>query len=344
MVSNRIVEYVFFFGLLTLVGYLVWRLIAPFVGALALAAIIVTICYPLYIRVLQYTPKHNKTIASLISVFLVILVVIIPLAVLGSFIFREALSIYTLFNNSSQFQFETAVTDIERVVQTIIPNFSLDVAGYIQQLANFIAQNIGSIFAGTASTVFLFFIAMIAAFYFFRDGRTFTTYLIQASPLPDDQDEKIIKRLGRAIRSVALGTVLVALIQGCVTGLGLWLFGFEHAVLWGSVAAFGALIPGVGTSIVFIPAVIFLIITGSYFSAFGVALWGMLAVGLIDNFLGPYLISRGNNLHPFIILLSVLGGIALLGPIGFILGPVSMSLFAVLLELYSLHISTPARK
>lgn len=332
------VENIFFFGLLGGVAYLVWSIISPFGGALALAAIIVTICYPLYERVLKYSPRKNKTVASLFSVFLVLVVVILPLVLLGSFLLKEALSVYSLFNNGTQFGFEQTVSDIQSFVQVLIPSFQLDIAAYIQQFANFIAHNIGSIFAGTASTVFLFFIALIASFYFFRDGRDFTKFLVQMSPLPDDQDEKIIKRLANAIRSVALGTVLVALIQGTVTAIGLSLFGFERAILWGVVAAFGALLPGVGTSIVFIPAVAYLMFTGSYFLAGGVALWGILAVGLIDNFLGPYLMSRGNSMHPFLILISVLGGIALLGPIGFVIGPVSMSLFAVLLELYAVHI------
>lgn len=338
MLTSRLVEYIFFFGLLGLVAYLVWRLIAPFAGTLALAAIIVTICYPIYTHVVAYTPRRNKTVASLISVFLVVIIVVIPLVILGSLIFKEALSVYSLFSSGTQLSIERQITDFEQAVRTVLPGFSIEVTAYIQQFANFIAENIGSIFAGTASTIFLFFIALIASFYFFRDGKEFTKYLVQLSPLPDDQDEKIIQRLANAIRSVALGTVLVALIQGIVTAIGLWLFGFERAVLWGSIAAFGALIPGVGTSIIFIPAVAYLLATGAYLYAGGVALWGLFAVGLIDNLLGPYLMSRGNNLHPFLILLSVIGGIALLGPVGFIIGPVVMSLFAVLLELYSLHV------
>ena len=127
-----------------------------------------------------------------------------------------------------------------------------------------------------------------------------------------------------------------------MTGLGLWIFGFDRAILWGSIAAIGALVPGVGTVVVFIPAVLFSIVTGSYVTAIGVALWGALAVGFIDNLLGPYLMSRGNKMHPFLILLSVLGGMLLFGPIGFIIGPVVTSLFIVLLELYSMHISTNA--
>jgi predicted PurR-regulated permease PerM len=125
------------------------------------------------------------------------------------------------------------------------------------------------------------------------------------------------------------------MIQGILSAVGLWFFGFDRAILWGTIASVGALVPGVGTSIVFVPAIIYLIVTGQHLIAGGVALWALFAVGIIDNVLGPYVMSRGNPLHPFIILLSVLGGIALMGPIGFILGPVIATLFTVLVELYS---------
>ena len=96
--------------------------------------------------------------------------------------------------------------------------------------------------------------------------------------------------------------------------------------------------PGIGTTIVTAPAVIFLFFTGEIVSAVGLLLWSMLIVGLVDNLVGPYLISRGNNLHPFIILIAVLGGISLFGPIGFIIGPVVVTLFLVLLEIYNQYI------
>ncbi len=108
--------------------------------------------------------------------------------------------------------------------------------------------------------------------------------------------------MGTSIRSVALGTVFVALIQGILTSIGLWLFGFDRAILWGVVAAIGALVPGVGTAVVFIPAIAYLLLTGSYLLAGGVALWALCAVGLIDNILGPYLMTRGGiSLHPFVL-------------------------------------------
>jgi len=339
MITNRLIEYVFFFGFLGVVAYLVWQLLEPFVTALALAAIIVTICYPLYDRVLAVMPKRNRSLAALSTTLLVVVVILLPLGLLGLFIFREAASIYRLFSNGSTFSLTESLTGVEHFIQQYVPQFSLNVAGYVQQVAEFVTSNIAAIFTGTASTLFLLFISLIATFYFFRDGKMFTKYLIEVSPLPDNEDTVILQRLARSIRSVAMGTVLVALIQGTLTAIGLALFGFDRAVLWGSVAAFGALVPGIGTSIVFIPAVIYLVTTGAYFHAVGVAIWAALAVGLIDNLLGPYLMSRGGALHPFLILLAVLGGVTLFGPIGFVLGPVILSLFKVLLELYALHLA-----
>jgi len=338
MLVNRIVEYTFFFGLLVLVGYLVWEIISPFMSALALAAIIVTICFPLYERICTKMPNNNASLGALVTTLLVLVIVILPLFVITSSLVNEALDVYKIAN-SEQIGVEETLKDIENFTASLLPGFELNVSEYLKQGATWLASNLGAIFAGTASTLFLFFIAMIGSFYFFRDGRHFTKQLVRISPLPDDEDELILKRLALAVRSVATGTVMVALIQGILTAFGLWLFGFERAVLWGTIAAFGALVPGVGTTIVFLPAIIFLVVTGTYVKAVGVLLWAAVAVGLIDNLLGPYLMSRGNPMHPFLVLLAVLGGIAMFGPIGFIVGPVTLSLFIVLLELYSVHIS-----
>lgn len=342
MLQNRIVEYVFFFGLLAVVAYLVWNLLKPFVSALALAAIVVTICYPLYRRIVEYMPGKNETLASFATTLIALAAVIVPTAVLGLLVFREAASIYRLFSAGSPFSLTQRLQDIEAFIQTFVPEFSLNITGYIQQGAALITSNVSTIFTGTASTIFMLFVALIATFYFFRDGKRFTKYLIDISPLPESEETLILRRLARSIRSVALGIVLVALIQGVLTAIGLALFGFDRAILWGAVAAFGALIPGIGTSIVFIPAVLYLVFNGSYFLAVGVAIWATLAVGLIDNLLGPYLMSRGVTIHPFMVLLSVIGGIVFFGPIGFMLGPVIVSLFIVLLEIYGTHIAQAA--
>lgn len=340
MATLAFVQNTFFFALLFGASFLMWKLLAPFWGVLALAAIIVTICYPLHKRIKIQIYKENETLASFLSLFVVIFAVILPLTLIGSFLLREAVSVYAMFNTASYASFSSTLAGVEVLIQNFVPEFSLDISGIVAQVASFIASHLVSLFAGTASTIFYFFLALIATFYFFRDGTKITRYLVKLSPLKDGEDTMILERLATSVRSVALGTILVALIQGILTSIGLWLFGFERAVLWGVIAALGALVPGVGTAIVFVPAIIYLLITGSYFIAGGVAVWALLAVGLIDNILGPYLMSRGNPLHPFVILLSVLGGIALMGPIGFIVGPVIASLFTVLVELFASHVKS----
>ena len=162
--------------------------------------------------------------------------------------------------------------------------------------------------------------------------------LIRISPLPDKEDHVIFKRMAQAVRSVATGTLMVAVIQGVLVAIGFYFVGFDRVILWGSISAVFAVIPGIGTSLIMFPAIFWLLYDGQLTAAIMLAVWHLLVVGMADNVIGPYLMSRGNNLHPFIILIAVLGGISLFGPIGFIVGPVIVTLFIVLLEIYSQYI------
>lgn len=338
MELRRVIEYVFFFSLLLAAGYMAWRIVAPFFTALALALIIVVICYPLYERVVRFTPRHNRTAASLLTTLLVVVAVVLPLTLISTILVRETVEFYQTLGDGQELSLENYLNGFEMVVQRYVPGFEINLTEQLRQSAGWLTQNLGAIFAGTVSTLFVFFISLIGAFYFFRDGKEFIRVLIKISPLPEVEDEVILRRLTQAVRSVVVGTVLIALIQGTLAAIGFTIFGVPQAVLWGTIAAVGALIPGAGTMVVTVPAVIYLFMTGETGSALGLLLWGATVVGTIDNFLGPYLMSRGSNLHPFITLIAVLGGMALFGPIGFIIGPVIMNLFIVLLEVYHQYI------
>lgn len=342
--NKKFITEVFFFAILLASAYLVWTLFLPFLGALALAAIVVTICYPMHLRIKKRYPSLNKGVVSFLSVLVVLVAVVIPVVLLSYLILGEALSIYGMFNDPNSAAFSESVASVENAIRQIVPGFTVNMEGLLQQTARFVVDHLVSLFAGTASTLFLFFIALIGMYYFFKDGEYFSNYMIHLSPLADGEDTQILKRLALAIRSVALGTVSVAIMQGILTAVGLTLFGFERAILWGCIAAIGALVPGIGTTIVFIPAVAYLAFTGAGLQAALLAAWGIIAVGTIDNFIGPYLMSRVNYVHPFLILLSVLGGISQFGPLGFILGPVILSLFLVLVELYHVHTQKLMRK
>lgn len=231
MKKNQIVEYTFFFGFMAIVAYVVWRMMAPFISALALSAIIVTISYPLYEWFVRKMPRQNKSAGALVTTLVVTLIVIFPFFFVVSSLVNEAVAVYNLAESGSAV-FEESLGALETSLNTYLPGFELNFKEYVQQATSWLASNVGAIFAGTASTIFSFFISIIGAFYLFKDGKLFTKKLVAISPLPDTEDELILRRMATAVRSVATGTVLVALIQGTLTAIGLSLFGFERAVLW----------------------------------------------------------------------------------------------------------------
>lgn len=338
MQLSRVIEYVFFFALLGLAGYMVWQMMAPFVSALALAAIIVVICYPMYEKILPYMPKQSKNLASFVSTLIVMFVIVLPLVVLSSFLAREIIGFVQTVESGDQEYLEQGRIALEQVTSRFLPDFEINLSSSVTQGTQWFAGNLPAIFAGTLSTIISFFIALIGSFYFFRDGKELMQLAIKASPLPDKEDRYIFDRLTTAVRAVVTGTVSIALIQGLLAAFGFTIFGIEQAVLLGSLTAIVALIPGIGTPFITIPAVIYLFVTGDITNAIGLLVWSIVIVSLVDNLVGPYLIGRGNNMHPFIILIAVLGGLIYFGPIGFIVGPVIVTLFMSLLEIYHLII------
>lgn len=343
MPLNRVVEYVFFFVLLLASGYMVWMVLSPFISALALSLIIVTICYPLHEKIKRLIYKQNNTLAAACSTAIVVFLVVLPLVFISTIFVREFVSFYQNLGAGNELSIDAHLSNIEVTIRNYIPEFELNLTEQLKQSAEWFVGNIGAIFAGTVSTIFVVLISLIGSFYFFKDGREFLKILIKISPLPDREDDIIIARLALAVRSVATGVLLVSLIQGTLAALGFTIFGIERAVLWGAVGALLAMIPGIGTIAIMVPGIIFLFMNGSVIAATGLLIWTITTVIVVDNIIGPQLMSRGNNLHPFIVLISVLGGIATFGPIGFIIGPVIVTLFIVLLEIYNQYILKDVR-
>lgn len=344
MLHSRAVEYIFFFGALGFAAYMVWQIFAPFISALALAAIIVVISYPLFEFFLKYLSRRRRSVAAALSTLVVFSVVVIPIFFASTLLVNEFVSFYKSLESATPLGIDSMFSGVEASLQEYIPGFEINISEQIRQSIEWFTKNLGAIFAGTVSVVFTFLIAMMGSFYLFRDGQRLVDWLVSISPLSDTEDKVILERIARSIRSVATGTVLVSIIQGVVAAVGFEIFGIDRPILWGSIAALGALLPGIGTAGIMIPAVAYLFYIGSGGGAIGLMVWAIAAIIIVDNFISPYLMSRGNSLHPFVVLVSVLGGISLFGPIGFILGPVFVSLFMVLLELYGVYMQADSKK
>jgi len=339
------------FFIVFLVGILVlfFFIAKPYVGAVFLALITAALFKTINERIFVSFGRR-KNLASFVSVLVVLAVIFVPLTIVGHLLVKESTALYSeVQNREVNFDSLTVVADkLEGFVQGFAPGMNMDldrffnVGPYLDRVLVWLSNNFSSFFSSALNLTLSAFLYVLCLFYLFRDGSLLTKNVLEWSPLFDTHDKLILNKISNAVTSVIRGQLMIGLIQGTLTGLGFWIFGIEHPVIWGAVAAIASLIPAIGTSFVNIPAIIFLFFTGQIFQAIGLAAWAIIAVGLIDNILGPYLINRGVKIHPFLVLISVLGGIGFFGPIGFIAGPVVLSLLFALLELYPIIMNGPS--
>jgi predicted PurR-regulated permease PerM len=334
----------FFFILLGLSFVLVFLIFRPFLTTLIIAIVFSTILYPLY-HLIQRPFGTWKSIPAILTIVILLLIIIAPTGFLISRIVTESTQAYTTIGSELS-KPDSFIHQTESAIQRAIPSFNIDVDSIIKPLLQTLTNKAGSIFATTISTIINTVIFFIAMFFLLKNGQEIKRWLIDISPLPNIYDGVIIQRLAATMNSVVRGSICVAIIQGIVAGLGFIVFGMPNPTLLGFLTAIASLIPGIGTPIVTLPSAIFLYLSGHPIAGIGMAIWGIIAVSLIDNIVGPQIIGSGKgvNIHSFLILISVLGGLTFFGPWGFILGPVTLSFFLALLDVFSEYIAIPNKK
>lgn len=342
MTSPRAQQY-FFLGLLAGNLVLAYFIYQPFFSALILAVTLAVLFYPLYTLILKAV-RGRESLAALLATLTVFVIVLTPLLFFGYQIFREARALYVVASASQINVVDLATGLGQERLNAFLPQLSNNVSSYLREILERLLRQVGPLFTSLAHMLAGLFLSLLALYYCFKDGMRLRRAIVSLSPLLDKYDNKIFGRLHTAVTSVIRGTLVIALLQGFSTGVGLQLFGVPNAALWASVAVVAALIPTLGTALVIAPAVLYLFLTGEAIWSILLALWGIVAVGLIDNLLGPKLIERGLRIHPLLILLAVIGGITSFGPIGFIIGPLILSFFFALLDIYPLLWSSTTRQ
>jgi len=256
-----------------------------------------------------------------------------PIFGVGSIIFNQSQDVYhKIVANGSIGPF---LSSVENKVNLLLPEgISFNANETASTFVSFLTSNIKDIFNTTVSTLLSLVLLFIVIFYFLKDGEKWKKKIISLTPLREKDDNIIIDKFGGAINGVIKGYILISLIQGILMWIGLSIFGVPNGAFWGLVTAIAALIPPFGTSLVSIPAVIYLFVTGHTFPAIGLLAWGLVMVGTIDNFLNPYIVGKKLEIPPFLILFSVLGGISLLGPVGILIGPLTVSMLHTLISIY----------
>lgn len=326
----------FFLLMFAGVAMLFWKVIAPFATVLITAGIVAILVTPVDKRLRSWI-GHEKVSATVV-LLLVLAAIVIPLATIALLATDQAVQIVqdTVANpnwvksfNINSFPFINTLPPILVAQLT-----QINVTELLHNVAVWTVQNIGALFASTAEIILKTFLFFVSLYFFLVDREKIKAEIIALSPLKRAIDNTVTARLVATVRGVVFGSLIVAIIQGIVAAIGLTVAGVPGSLIWAGLVVIAAQVPMVGTSVIMIPAVIYLFVTGHTVAAFGLLIWSMLAVGLIDNMVAPFVVGKRTRMNALLILLSMLGGLNAFGPIGFILGPTILAAFLVLLELY----------
>jgi predicted PurR-regulated permease PerM len=328
--QTKIIERYFFFSLLfvTLIAsFLIFR---PFWIVLVLGICFSIVFFPVYT---WFNKKLPNWLSALLTVFLFIIIIGGLLFGVGIILLNQSQNVYNLVSNSGDTS--PFLDSINNSINKILPEeISFNLYEKISNVISLITNNIASIFTSTLSTVFSFFLTFMSMFFFLKDNARWKRAIKILSPLSDADDEKIINKLSLAVNGIVKGYLFIVFIQGTLVSIGFALFGVPNPALWGLVAMITALVPTIGSGLVSIPAIIFLLATGQTMNAIGLLIWAVIMVGTIDNILNPIVVGNKINLPPLLILFSVLGGISLLGPVGILVGPLTISFLYTLISIY----------
>ncbi len=326
-------EKYFLFGLLIVTFILTLTTLYHFLSIFILAAAFSVVIHPVFLWIKKHITMNNDSFASLITIILFLLLLCVPLFFIGNVIFNQAQNMYHfIVQNDSTNLF---IQKIDSTVNNLMPvGFTFDTHGKIVSLISFITNNIGSFFAYTFSTLLMTILIIFTMFYILKDGQKWREGLFKLLPLSEKNINEILLSLKNSINRIVKGSFIIAMAQGFLFWLGLLIFGVPNPALWGVVAGLASFIPNLGTSVVSIPAILFLFFTGTHTQALGLLLWSLLLVGTIDNMLSPYVISRNTEIPAIFILFVILGGISIMGPIGIIMGPLLLSLLYSLVGIY----------
>ncbi len=335
MNKNR---YAYYFLLIALAIFAVmaYFIVRPFLAPLIVAAVFAFIFQPFYSGALRLF-KQRKNLAAFVATVLAMLLIILPIALIGAQIFKEASQMYAVLAGGGKDVFIKPLENFLNGARTVFPipaTVEINFSEYARQGLGLLIANLGSIFSSFAKVLLDILVFIFGLYFFLKDGGRLKRHLVILSPLNDRDDELIISRLETAVGAVVKGNLTIGILQGILTGIGFAVFGVPNATLFGVVASVAALVPGVGTSLVIAPAVVYLFFSGHALAGAGFLIWGVFAVGLIDNFLGPKLVGRGMRLHPLAVFIAVLGGLAFFGPLGFLIGPLTVSIFMTLIEIH----------
>ena len=319
--------------------YLCWQMIQPFLNVILWATVLVILFRPVHKRLAQRI--RNPSLAALISCVLVILIILVPIALITLAVVNELANAVQSVQSAANYLLDPnsprtgpILTFLGRYIdinQLRSEEFLVErLRGVSGQLAGRTLGFIGGLVGAIVQTFFTIF----TMYYFFRDGDNIGRTVRDSLPLEREQADAIMSRTREVIDASVYGVITIAAIQGMLGGLAFWALGIRSAIIWGVVMTFLSMVPMLGAFLVWVPAAIYLALTGNYVKALILTAWGTLVIGMIDNFLRPKLVGSRTRLHELLIFFSVLGGLNVFGVLGVVLGPVVLAITLSLIDVY----------
>lgn len=337
--KNLVTKY-FFILLVLLVTVSFFGLISEFLLAILWAVILTILFYKTYQRIKMRMPK-NPNLASALTLFYVLIIVIVPLGVVSFVVVGEANKIIIKMDNK-EVSVEGQVQKLEKNIplkQETLSKFGLNHLQVRQKIAEFSktgTQRLAGYAVGFTQNLFGFFLNFFLMFYvfffFLTDGEKLIEQLLWVIPMDDNMEIELLERFESVARATVKGSLIVAIVQGSIGGVLFWVLGIKAAFLWGVLMVLTSLLP-IGSALVWGPWSLVLLYQGDITSGIILIAVGVGFIGLIDNFLRPRLVGKDTKMADYLVLLSTLGGISWFGISGFVIGPVVAALFITCWEM-----------
>jgi predicted PurR-regulated permease PerM len=333
--------------------YFLYKVMQPFLTVLILSAIFATTFYPLYKWILKLF-RERAMLASLVTCFLILFLIIIPLLIFVVLLSRQAVDIYAFLQHkvtSGEFDaylrwqpgnllydfYQANLTHLNNVVDVEALDLKKNLTDLAKNVSTFLVTQSATILKGLGAILLSFFIMMFAMYYLFKNHNEITKKLMKISPLPLEYELELFKKFKQMSRATIYGIFLVSIIKGILGGIGFVIAGIPNPLFWGTAIAVFSLVPLVGPTIIWLPAALLLIANGQVLPGIFLIVWGTFIISTIDNFFQAFFIGKEANLNPLLVFLAVFGGIGLFGLLGVIFGPLILTIFFTFLHIYELE-------
>lgn len=319
--------------LAAVLAYLCWLIVEPLVAPIAWALALAVVTRPLHAWLLRRL--RFKSLAAALATLLVVVTLVVPSALAGRQVLLEAVAAATkvqrMVKNGSWHAFVERSPRVEAALAWV--DATVDVPAQLAKLSEHVPKAVQQIMAGSLQIAVGVGVTLFLLFFFLRDRVQMLDALRSLLPLSERESAQVFRQVDDTIYAILYGTLAVSLMQGALGALAFWWLDLHAPLLWGSAMAVMAIVPLVGTALIWGPAALYLLLEGNPVDALLLAGWGFLVIGLVDNLLKPAIVNNRLHAHIVPIFVSILGGLAAFGVAGVIIGPVVLSVALALLDI-----------